>query len=78
MHFWAMDVPHSIIMTELGLSERTVIDWANFMREICSRYVNDHNSPIGGPGKIVEIDESVFCKTKYNRGRRREHQFFSV
>ena len=30
---------------------------------------------IGGPGRIVEIDESVFYKTKYQVGRRREHDW---
>ena len=75
MHFWAMDVPLSIIRHELQLSQHTVVDWYNFMREVCSQYVDDQLAQIGGPGKVVEIDESVFCKTKYNRGRRREHQW---
>ena len=75
MHFWVMDVSLAIVNHELGTSKRTIVDWLNFFREICSQYVAQQNTPIGGPGKTVEIDESVFCKTKYNRGRRREHKW---
>ena len=67
-----MSLPLSILQHELGLTAKTLVDWNNFMREICSNYVQDHLAPIGGRGKIVEIDESLFFKTKYNRGRRRE------
>ena len=61
MHFWAMDVSLAIVNHELGISKRTIVDWLNFFREICSQYVAQQNTPIGGPGKTVEIDESVFC-----------------
>jgi len=42
----------------------------NFLREVCSVIVQEQSEPIGGPGKIVEIDESKFGKRKYNRGKR--------
>ena len=60
MHFWAMDESIAIVNHELGISKRTIVDWLNFFREICSQYVAQQNTPIGGPGKTVEIDESVF------------------
>ncbi|XP_064107422.1 uncharacterized protein LOC135216219 [Macrobrachium nipponense] len=52
-----------------SVCERTVNDWYNFCREVILHHIEHSSTPIGGPGKIVEIDEAKFGKRKYNRGR---------
>lgn len=55
---------------QLDLSDKTVIDWNNYMRELCVLdMVNKPNKKIGGPRCIVEFDESLFTKRKNNCGR---------
>lgn len=55
---------------ELEINHNTVVDWNNYLREVCVFSVWRKNcGKIGGPGLIVEIDESLFTKRKNNAGR---------
>ena len=54
---------------ETGASARVTVDWFNFCRDVCAQNFLDHPIVIGGPGTVVEIDESKFGKRKHNRGR---------
>jgi len=52
------------------MSENIVIDWNNYLRDVCAMAIeNKPQGKIGGPAKIVEIDESLFSKRKNHVGR---------
>ncbi|CAG0897119.1 unnamed protein product [Darwinula stevensoni] len=49
--------------------EETLVHWRNFIRELLYRKL-ESAPPMGGPGQIVEIDESCFRgRRKNNKGR---------
>ena len=54
-----------------GLAEDTT-NYIGFFRQLVSLALDDEDTVVGGPGIIVEIDETKFGKRKYNRGHRVE------
>ncbi|CAF1087143.1 unnamed protein product [Brachionus calyciflorus] len=61
-----------LTIREVSISKNTAVDWLSFMRCICIDILEMYSEQLGGPGKVVEIDESAFGKRKYNRGARRK------
>ena len=78
IYCWAVGMCLSTASTVTGHSKQSLVDWFNLLREECSNKIL--RTPIadrqlGGPGEIVEIDESLMIKRKYNRGQMRlQHQ----
>ena len=55
--------------TELRLSSKTVVDWRNFLHEVCAAELLANPVVLGGPGRVVEVDESQFSRRKNHQGR---------
>ena len=72
-YYWVWKYSEELIRHELKIgSSHTAVDWYNFAREVCVDILETNSEQIGGPGEIIEIDESKFGKRKYHRGKRVE------
>lgn len=74
LYMWSNEYDHVKIKNELKINKNTVVTWANNFRELCGDFVVSENSFLGGLDEDgnpldVEIDESLFFKRKFNRGR---------
>ncbi|CAF0757094.1 unnamed protein product [Didymodactylos carnosus] len=66
---WCADISSKTIAWTVGCSRSTVVDWSNFLREVCTEKLNVAPQ-MGGTEEVVQIDEALFRdKLKYNRGR---------
>lgn len=51
------------------ISNKTVIEFLFFCREVCEVYASHNYNQLGGKFKTIEADECFLSKRKYNRGR---------
>ena len=69
LYQWSSNINATTCSQAVGVSYMTVVQWYQFIREICSLKLIDNNKPLGGPGIIVQIDECQLVKAKNNKGR---------
>ena len=74
-YWWTQGLQQWQIKQQLGLGSHTAVDWDMFCRELCEVTLFENREKLGGPGKVVQIDESKIGKRKYHRGHVKEGQW---
>ena len=60
-YWWARQCPVSDCKDEAEIEMHNAIDMYQWLREVCTtRLLQDPQSVLGGPGVVVEVDESLF------------------
>ena len=61
MYLWVRQYPVTDAYEEAEVGEHTAIDIYQWLREVCSqKLITDPSIILGGPGVVVQIDESLF------------------
>ena len=60
LHLWAKNDPVTSVADDIEVSHSSAIDSYQWLREVCSTKLLQNPIQLGGPGKIVQIDESLF------------------
>lgn len=66
---WLRRTPLIIAQKILSVSAHTASCWFGFCRDVACSIAWHSYTPIGGPGDVVEVDESHLFKRKHNVGR---------
>ena len=69
IHLWSKGYKEKLMLDDFDFSAQTVVDWSRFCREMCEYCIDSMEMVIGGEGSVVELDETVIVKRKYDRGR---------
>ena len=66
-YLWLSKAPTQSVIAQTGMSSKTVGKLFGYFRQLVSDAVDVADVRIGGPGIVVEVNESKFGKRKYNR-----------
>ena len=62
INFWCVGMDLTTLCVVLGLSEATIVNWFNFLREECTYKLLQAPIVLGGDGSVGEIDDSLMVK----------------
>jgi hypothetical protein len=69
LFFFVIEQPVTSCATFSGVSEKTCIDWYTYFRDMAAQKVLVENEKVGGRNIVVQSDDSLIAKRKYERGR---------
>ena len=71
IYFWSYESSVKQVVLYTGISNKAIIQWFQYFRDVCSWKLLSDPIVFGGQGCRVQIDESKFMKLKHNRGEPR-------
>jgi hypothetical protein len=69
VHYWSIQVRQIDQPNLIAIDRQTIITYQQRLRNIAITSLDIENFKLGGDGKIVEIDESLFVKVKHYKGK---------
>ncbi len=71
IEYWSKERKQCDMEQSLNISKPTLIKICKYLRQLCFLDLEKDDFRCGGRNQIVEIDESVFNKVKYNKGKKK-------
>jgi len=71
-NFRELQMRQAAFDTGISFNSQTLVDWASFTRECMALSLMKFFRLLGGPDRVVEIDEAKWFRNKFHRGRLRK------
>ena len=68
LYFWLSGATSNQLKIYTGWSNDKVLAWTDYVQQLIATVLINDGVQVGGPGVVVEIDESKFGKRKHHRG----------
>ena len=69
-YLWLSGCNSSTILAQTGHSKKTVAAFLGHFRQLVAETLDSDDNLVGGPGIIVQVDETKMGKRKFHRGHR--------